>query len=178
MAKPPADPFVLAQHLAIIQLLSRVVAERRGEALPAMFGGEKAASITVPRASTYARETDRRQLIEWVQANFPEQIITTHSISDPFLRALKDSVKKYGGWLTVTDGAVTEVPGLKRVTSEGGGTPRVTLAAEKDQPVADTDAYRIIAAAHQRGEIDLSDTILAVQGPDARAIENSEENNE
>jgi hypothetical protein len=175
MSQPVTDPFALARHLAVIKLLSQVIAERRGEAdqishdlppgtsLPAMFGGQKAATVTIPKPSVYAKETDKRQLTEWVKANFPEQVITSYSVSEPFLRTLKDAVKKYGGWLDTASGEVQEVPGLKRVSAEGGGTPRVTLETRKDLPIEDSDAYKIISAAHRRGEIDLSETILALE---------------
>lgn len=154
---PVIDPYELARQGALIKLLEHKLKEARqrfdelgrklpaGSSLPAEWGGERAALISVPKASSFAAVTDSRAFTDWVLTRHPGWVKVVHSVPDIYMQLIRASFKAHGGWLDKESGEVEPIPGMELKTNDHP-TPRVTLTDE---------AEHIITLAYMRGEIPL-----------------------
>jgi hypothetical protein len=150
-----------------------------GARMPAMFGGQLAAWVNMPKPNKKtASVTDERKLLAWAQENHPHHVETETEVRVDaaliaFLRehrpqSLHDfertepqwaedvckALAETGRYALMNGERVTEVPGI--TVSEGRPpVPRVDLA---------DDAGEIIGAAWARGEIDPRE-VLALPAP-------------
>lgn len=155
----------LAQRLAVAEFLAKhFAAVRKGELNPeaaaelevgerhaVKFGGRRAAWVSMPAPAVRATVKNEAALLAWVRKHLPGEIETVERVRPSSARMLGELMKAHGGWAD-EDGVLIPVDGIE--VSASDPSPRVELA---------DDAADLIAAAWQRGEINLGG-MLALPG--------------
>lgn len=165
---------LLADHLAGTRandLVPEANAQWRPKArIPVVIGGQLAGWVSVTDPQPRAEVTDEKKLLAWARKYYPgeveEEVVTTWTIRDSFVNAVKAEVLKFGGYvvkesdsLAGTPGDVVPVPGVEVKT----GTPVVRTDPE-------AGAIAVVAAAMAAGEIDAGTVQrLALPPPEAGA---------
>jgi hypothetical protein len=166
------------------QLLPAAGAEMpSGARMPAMFGGKRAAWVTMPEPSQpSAFVKDEKALLAWARKNYPAKVepTVTVNVDDDLIAFLADhypsalehgervqpawlgdilgALVKPGHYITATGEKLTEVPGIE-VPEAAPPVPRVSLADA---------ATEVIGEAWRSGDLDLGG-LLALPAGDGGA---------
>jgi hypothetical protein len=158
----------LAQRLAVTEYLAKHYATVRktelnpeaaaemeaGERHSARFGGRRAAWVSMPAPATRATVKNRGAFLAWVKRELPDEVETVEQVRPATEKHLLEMAKA-GGWVNEDSGNRDPIPGVEVFT--GDLSPRVEL---------DDDAAAVIAAAWQRGEIDLGGILALPAAPE------------
>lgn len=154
----------LAQKFAVAEFLAkRFSAVRKNELTPlaaeemepgerhaAKFGGQVAAWVSVPQPAV--RVQDKDALLAWCGKHLPMAIEKVEQVRPDTAKQLAEQVRKFGGWPDPETGEIIPVDGI----GESDPSPRVVLGK---------DAEQVLAAAWQRGEIDLGGMLALEAAP-------------
>ncbi len=138
-----------ATHFARVrkeQLNAEALSEMAtGDRIGVVFGGRKAATVSLPNPATRAAVKDREAFLAWAKEHMPWAVETVEQVRPATQASLLRDAKANGGkWLDKESGEYVEIDGIEITAADP--SPRVELAP---------DAAEVIGEAWRAGLIDL-----------------------
>jgi hypothetical protein len=111
-----------------------------------VIGDEQIGSVSLTKGRESWTVTDPEALLEWVKANFPQEVVTTEAVRSSYVQALLARAKADGVAVDAFTGE--QIPGIEQKVSE----PTLTVKPSED-------AAQVIAQALADGTLTLADVV-------------------